>query len=154
VRSVAWKAECRTFIGITAFLRILPTAVWHPGAAEGAVLEPGIAIALLTAIGIETVIGIGIVTVIGMPTVMDIMIEGCIAGRINTIVMTVTATGIMTAVVTIAIRSTTAINIASMTETTTIAKANAGGSQGVVRPFSEQPTKVATPTPDADFLSR
>jgi hypothetical protein len=112
-----------------AFLRILPTAMWRLGAAERGVLEPGMAIAPLTAIGIEIVIGIGIVTatgiVIEMPTVMDIMTRGCIAGRTNTIAMTITATGIMTAVVTIAIKSMATTRTATMTEITTIAKANA-----------------------------
>jgi len=95
VRFAAWKAECRTYIDITASLRILPTATWRLGAAEIGVLEPGPATVTLTAIGIETVIGIGIATgiVTEMTIVTDIMTTGGIAGGTSTIT---TATMTMT----------------------------------------------------------
>src|SRR5712692_4176462 len=100
-------------ISTTAFLRILPTAMWRPGAAEhGVVLEPRTATVPLTAIGTETVID--------MTTVMDIMTVDCIVGGTNTIAMTtMTAIGIMIAVVTTAIGSTTATRTVTM-----IAKSN------------------------------
>jgi len=101
VKSGAWKAGCRTCIGITVFLRILPTATWRPGAAERGVLEPGTATAHLTATGVETVIGIviGTATGIEMTTVMDIMTTGGIADGTNTITTT-TATRTKTATTT------------------------------------------------------
>ena|SRR5712692_9432981 len=110
-------------ISTTAFLRILPTAMWRPGAAEhGVVREPRTATVPLTAIGIE------IETVIEMRTVMDIMTVDCIAGGTNTIAMTtMTAIGIMIAVVTTAIGSTTVTRTVTMTKITTmtmIAKSN------------------------------
>src|SRR5437762_5247602 len=98
-RFAAWKAECRTCIGTTAFLRILLTATLSPGAAEHGVLEPGAATVHLIAIGTETVIGMetGIGTATGIVTemtvVMDIMTTGGIAGGTSTIT---TATRTMT----------------------------------------------------------
>src|SRR3989442_35948 len=93
-------------IGTTAFLRILPTAMWRPGAPERGALEPGMAAVPLTAIGIETVIGIVTTTVIGTATgimiattVLGTMTVDCIADGTNTIammMMTMIATGIMT----------------------------------------------------------